>query len=111
MARVILEVSARWELPLDLDWLLSSGGGVDPLAVLADEVLEALDGFGFGDIEFHRGLADVEIDLAGGAADVAEIGVGHLAGAVDDTAHDGDFDTLEMEGGGLDAGGGALEIE
>ena len=65
----------------------------------------------FGNVEFHRRLADVEVDLAGRAADVAEIGVGHFAGAVDDAAHDGDLHALEVVGRGLDAGGGGLEIE
>ena len=62
----------------------------------ADQILEAIDGFRFGNVEFHRGLADVEIHLAGRAADVAEIGVGHFAGAVHDAAHDGDLHALEM---------------
>ena len=43
-------------------------------------------------------FADVEVDLAGRAADVAEIGVGHFAGAVDDAAHDGNFDPFQMLG-------------
>ena len=96
---------------LHFDGFLRCRRGLDPFAVFADQVLEALDGFGFGDVEFHRGLADVEVDLAGRAADVAEIGVGHFAGAVDDAAHDGDFDALEVDGGRLDARGGGLQIE
>ena len=86
-------------------------GRVEPLAVFLDEVDEALDGFAFGDVEFHGGLADVEVDLAGRAADVAEIGVGHFAGAVDDAAHDGDLDALEVVGRFADFGGGGLQIE
>ncbi len=82
--------------------------GFDPFAVVADEVDEAIDGFDFGDVELHRGLADVEIDFVGGAADVAEIGVGHFAGAVDDAAHDGDFDAFQVLGALLDAGGDGL---
>jgi len=34
--------------------------------------------------EFDRLFADVKIDLAGRAADIPEIGVGHFAGAVHD---------------------------
>ena len=91
--------------------LWASGWGVDPAVVFFDEVDEAVDGFGFGDIEFHGGLADVEIDFAWGAADVAEVGVGHFAGAVDDAAHDGDADPFEVAGGGADFLGRGLEIE
>ena len=79
--------------------------------VLADEILEALDGFGLGDVEFHGGLADVEVDLAGRAADVAEIGVGHFAGAVHDATHDRDFYALEMLRAVFDASGDGLEVE
>ena len=49
--------------------------------------------------------------VPGAGKTLAEVGVGHLAGAVDDAAHDGDFYALEVDGGFLDAGGGALEIE
>eukprot|EP00965_Chrysotila_dentata_P236446 6201318-Pleurochrysis_carterae.AAC.1 len=43
-----------------------------------------------GDGAAHDLLADVEVDLARRAADVAKVGVGHLARAVDDAAHDRD---------------------
>lgn len=85
--------------------------GVDPLAVLADEVDKALNGFGFGDVEFHGGFADVEVDLAGCTADVAEIGICHFAGAIDDAAHDSDTNALEVASGGADFLGGGLEVE
>lgn len=87
------------------------GRGIDPLPVLAYEVDETLDGFGFGDVEFHGGFADVEVDLSGSAADVAEIGVGHFTGTVDDAAHDSDAHALEVSGRCADFLGGGLEIE
>jgi hypothetical protein len=62
-------------------------------------------------LNFDGVLADVEIDLVGRAADVAEIRVGHFAGAVDDAAHDGDFHALEMLRARLDARGDGLQIE
>src|SRR5690606_28093804 len=58
-----------------------------------------------------RGFADVEVDFAGGSADVAKIGVRHLTGAIDDAPHDGNAHTFEMPGGGADAGGGFLKIK
>ena len=64
-----------------------------------------------GMLNFTACLADVEIDLARRAADVAEIGVGHFAGAVHDAAHDGDLHALEMRGRGFDFRGRGLEIE
>ena len=67
---------------------------LDPFAVFADQILQAIHRFGFGNIEFHGGLADVEIHLAGRAADVAEIGVGHFARAVHDASHDRNLHAL-----------------
>ena len=79
--------------------------------MFADQIFETLDGFRFGDVEFHRRFADVEIHLARRAADVAEIGVGHFARAVHDAAHDGDLHAFEMRGGGFDSRGRGLQIE
>ena len=79
--------------------------------MLADEVHEAVHGIGFGDVELDGGLADVEVDLAGRAAHVAEVRVRHLAGAVHDAAHDGDLHAFEVLGAGLDARGDGLEVE
>src|SRR6478609_9632678 len=87
------------------------GRWLHPLAVLLDEVLQPLDGFVLRDVELHGLLADVEIDLPRGAADVAEIGVRHFAGAVHDAAHDRDLHAFEMHGGGFDARRRFLEIE
>ena len=79
--------------------------------MFANQILQSIDGFRFGNIEFHRRLADVEIHLARRAADVAEIGVRHFARAVHDAAHDRDLHALEMQRGGFDRGGGGLQIE
>src|SRR2546430_12480956 len=49
------------------------------------------------DVELHRGLANVKIDLARRAADVAEIRIRHLAGTIHDAAHDRDLDAFEIE--------------
>ena len=84
---------------------------IKPAAVFFDEVDEAFDGFAFGDVELHGGLADVEIDLLGSAADVAEVGVGHFTGTVDDAAHDGDAHAFEMTRGGADFLRGGLQVE
>ena len=65
-----------------------------PLAVGFDELDEFGVGFFEGDIFLHAVFADVEIDFAGRASDISKIRVGHLAGAVHDTAHDGDFDAF-----------------
>ena len=64
-----------------------------------------------GDAFFYAFFADEEVDFVGRAAHVAEVGVGQLAEAVDDAAHDGDFDAAQVAGGGLDALGGLLEVE
>ena len=49
--------------------------------------------------------------MPGRAADVAEIRVGHLARAVDDAAHDGDLDALQVPGLRADALRRRLEVE
>src|SRR5690606_17245639 len=108
-------VLAGWFSEGDGRFFVYSGGGdglrIDPFAVLADEGDEAVVGLVLGQVILHAGLADVEIDFSGSAADVAEIGVGHLAGAVYDAAHDGDFDAFEVSGAGADALGGGLQVE
>src|SRR5271169_4952569 len=109
-----MSLMSKFRPPLILS--KNSGGGdgfgrVEPFAVVFDEVDEAGDGFGFGDVEFDGGFADVEVDLAGRAADVAEVGIGHFAGAVDDATHDGDLDALEVVGRFADFRRGGLEIE
>src|SRR6516165_9020730 len=84
---------------------------LNPFPVLANQVFESIDGFGFGNIKFHRGLADVEIHFSRRAADVAEIRVGHFAGTVHNATHDGDLYTFQMQGGRFDFRCGGLQIE
>ena len=45
------------------------------------------------------------------AANIAEIRIGHLAGAVHDAAHDGDLHALQVAGAGADALRSRLEVE
>jgi len=85
--------------------------GVNPLPVLANEINETFDGFDFGDVELDRPFADIKIDLAGRAADIAEIGIGHFAGAVHDATHDRDLHAFQMGRAFFDPGGDGLEIE
>jgi hypothetical protein len=66
---------------------------------------------GFRDGFFDYFLADVQVDFAWRAANVAEIGVGHFARAIDHAAHDRDLDTLQVIGARGDAFGGALQVE
>ena len=77
-------------------------GKVDPAAVFANEVDEALVSVGGGDVAGYHFFADEEGDLVLAPADVAEVGVGHLAGAVHDAAHHGDLESLQVGGAVLD---------
>ena len=79
--------------------------------MFADEVYEAVYGFGLGDVEFYGCLTDIEVHFAGGAADIAEVGIRHFAGAVHDAAPDGDFHAFEVADGGFEASCGFLEVE
>ena len=59
----------------------------------------------------HAGLADVEVNFSGRAADVAEVGVGHFAGAVDDTTHDRELHSFDVSRLRADELGGRLKVE
>ena len=52
---------------------------LDPFAVFADQILQPIHRFGSGILNFTAVFADVEIHLARRTADVAKIGVRHLA--------------------------------
>ena len=56
-------------------------------------------------------LAAVEGYFALAHAHVAVVGVGHFAGAVDDAAHNADFDALEVVGALANHGGSLLQVE
>src|ERR1017187_8588966 len=84
---------------------------LSPLAKFPDEVHQAVNGFRFGYVELHGCLADVEVDLARRAADIAEVRVRHFARAVHNAAHNRNLDALEMFGACLDAAGDGLQVE
>ena len=79
--------------------------------MLADQILKPVDGLGLGNVELHRGLADVEVDLAGSASHVTKIRIRHFARAVHDATHHRDLHALQVLGGSLDLGRGALQVE
>ena len=79
--------------------------------MLANQVLEPIDCFRFGDVELHRRFADVEIHFAGRAADVAEIRIRHFTGTIHDASHDSDLYAFQMQGGCFDFGRCGLQIE
>src|SRR5690242_934669 len=59
-------------------------GGFGPFAVGADQVHQALVRHFHGDAFLHAFFADVEVDLSRASADIAEVRVRHLSGAVHD---------------------------
>ena len=63
-----------------------------------NKIDEVLYRFFLGDVDTHRGMPDVKVDFSGGAAYITEVGIAHLARAVDDAAHDGNFDALQVTG-------------
>src|SRR5574341_1129971 len=60
-----------------------------PLSVCLDQRDQPVVGQGGRYALLDTRLAHVQVDLAGRAADIAEVGIGHFARAIDDTAHDG----------------------
>ena len=79
--------------------------------MLADEVDESLDSFSLWNVEFDGLLADIEVDLAGGASNIAEVRICHFARAIDDATHDGNTNAFEMPGCCSDLLSGVLEVE
>ena len=63
-----------------------------------------------GDVALDHLTAFVKGYLASALAHVAVVGVGHLAGAVDDAAHDAYLQPFEVLGTGLDLLQGFLDV-
>ena len=58
--------------------------GRNPRVVFLDEIDQTLHGFFFRDIKLHRFFPNVEVNLAGSAAHITKVGIGHFAGAIYD---------------------------
>src|SRR5438105_1636258 len=91
-------------LPTAYCWL-------DPLAVLLDQPDQAAYSFVSGNALLDALLANEEVDLAGRAAHVAEVGVGKLAQPVDDAAHDGYLHAAQVTRGAFYPLRGLLQVE
>ena len=64
--------------------------------MLADQIFEPIDRFRSGILNFTAVLPTYRFNLPRRAADVAEVGVGHFAGAVYDAADDGELDAFQV---------------
>src|SRR5437588_4731662 len=82
-----------------------------PLSVLADEILQSIHGVRLGNIELHRGLADIKVHLPRRATHVSEVRIGHFSRTVHDATHDRDLHALEMRSRGFDSRRRRLEIK
>src|SRR5262245_14598823 len=85
--------------------------GVGPATVAPDEVDEPIHGLGLGDVALDALVTDVEVDAPRAAADVAEVGVGHLSRPVHDAPHDRDLELLQVPQASLDALRRRLQVE
>ena len=79
-------------------------------AVSPDEVEQMGHGLFFRYVFFYAFTSAVKTDTAAGGAYVAIVGIGHFARPVYDAAHDGDFQSRQVCGGGLYAGYGGLQV-
>ena len=59
----------------------------------------------------NTGFPDVQVDFVRPSTHITEIGVGHFTGAIDEAAHNRNFDTLQMPGVGFDVRGGGLKVK
>ena len=69
-----------------------------------------LHGVGLGNVFLDTLLAAIEGDFASAGTDVAIVGIGHFARAVDDAAHDADLQAHEVARGRFDAPDGVLQV-
>ena len=76
-----------------------------------NEVDEGMDGFVFGDIPANHLLFFVQRDFSGPGADVPIVGVRHFTRAVDDAAHDANFDAFQVMRHRSDFGCGFLKVK
>ena len=81
-----------------------------PVSVSLDELDELLYRLFFGNVLLDAFLLLVKTDFAASGTHVTIVGIGHLARAVDDAAHDAYLQPLQVRRGGLDAGDGALQV-
>ena len=79
--------------------------------MFADEVYQSIDRFVLRDIETDRLLAHVEVDLVRSPTHVAEVGVSHFTGTINDAPHDRDFHAFEVLRPSFDARSDRLQIE
>ena len=63
-----------------------------------------------GDVLLNTLLGTIEADLASTGTDITVVGIGHLARAIDNAAHNAYLQAYQMTGGCLDAGDGVLEV-
>ena len=59
-----------------------------------DEIHQSVHRFRFRNVELQRLLAHIQVYLAGSAAHVAKVGVGHFARAIHDATHYRDLHPL-----------------
>ena len=64
--------------------------------VALDESEELVDGFLLRDILENTFLPSVEADAVAAGTYVAVVGIGHLAGTVDDATHNGNLESLTV---------------
>ena len=93
------------------DPLARASRRLHPLAVLLDELDEPIIRFLFRDVALDAFFPYVQTNLARPRPDVAEVGVGHFAWAVDNASHDGDLDVFEVRHAGFDVLGSGLQVK
>ena len=74
------------------------------------QLQQALDSLFLGDVLLNTLLAAVERNLSTCSTHIAIIGIGHFAGAVNNTAHDTNLQALEVSCSSLYARQGSLQV-
>ena len=76
-----------------------------------DQLDQPLFGLLLRDFSLDASLADIEIDLSRSGADITEVGIGHLPRAVDNAAHNGNFDPGKVSRAASDPLGNLLQVK
>ncbi len=84
--------------------------GGRPVPVLFDQLHQPVECLLLRNVALDDRAALVEGDAARSGAHLAVVGVGHLAGTVDDAAHHADAEVFQVRRAGLDVGEGLLDV-
>ena len=89
---------------------IRAGESVFIISVCLNQLNQFFYSLFFRNVLFNTFLLFVQTDFASSGTYIAIVGIGHFTRAIDDTAHDTDFQSLEVSRSRLDAGDGRFQV-